>query len=162
MSLVRYTVNPWNTLQQQINNLFDQIDVSPVRLEGLSEGSYAPPLDLKEDADAYHVMLEVPGVPQDKLNLSLQDNVLTIKGHKEQTQRHNDSASQRIERNYGGFTRMVALPQAVDGSKVAARLENGILSVTLPKEERAKPRQIAIGVEPGTIAPVKQKENTVD
>lgn len=151
MSLVRYTVNPWNTLQQQINNLFDQIDVSPVRLEGLSEGAYAPPLDLKEDADAYHVMLEVPGVAQDKLNLSLQDNVLTIKGHKEQTRRKEENGSQRIERSYGGFTRMVALPQAVDGGKVAARLDSGILNITLPKEERAKPRQITIGSEPKTV-----------
>lgn len=144
MSVVRYTVNPWNTLQQRINNLFDQYETLPMHLEGLSEGAYAPPLDLKEDTEAYHVLLEVPGVAQDMLNLSLQDNVLTIKGHKDYKQKTEAESSQRIERKYGKFTRVVALPQAVDSAKVSARLNDGILKVTLPKEERARPRRIAI------------------
>lgn len=144
MSVVRYTVNPWDTLQQRINNLFDQYEAAPVHLEGLSEGAYAPPLDLKEDAEAYHVLLEVPGIAQDKLNLSLQDNVLTIKGHKDHKQKVETENVQRIERKYGKFTRMVALPRAIDGAKVSARLDDGILKITLPKEERARPRRIAI------------------
>jgi hypothetical protein len=79
MSLIRYT-HPMMHLQQQINRMFDQFDTDLFgRLEGLGEGMFTPPVDIKEDADAYTVHLEVPGVSQDNLHLSLQDNVLTIK-----------------------------------------------------------------------------------
>jgi len=146
MSLIRYT-HPMMNLQQQINRMFDQFDTDLFgRLEGLGEGMFTPPVDIKEDADAYTVHLEVPGVSQDNLHLSLQDNVLTIKGSKEQKQESGEGRYRRIERNYGSFSRSLSLPRNVDATRVEANLEDGVLEVRLPKREESKPRQINVGV----------------
>jgi HSP20 family protein len=87
----------------------------------------------------------VPGIAEDKLNISLENNVLTLRGTKEQKNNEEQGAYRRIERNYGSFTRSVTLPRNVDVNGVNANLTDGVLTVTLPKEEQAKPRQIAIG-----------------
>jgi len=146
MSLIRYT-HPMMHLQQQVNRMFDQFDTDLFgRLEGLGEGMFTPPADIKEDADAYTVHLEVPGVSQDHLHLSLQDNVLTIKGSKEQKQESGEGRYRRIERSYGSFARSLALPHNVDATRVEANLEDGVLEVRLPKREESKPRQINVGV----------------
>jgi len=146
MSLIRYT-HPMMHLQQQINRMFDQFDTDLFgRLEGLGEGMFTPPVDIKEDADAYTVHLEVPGVSQDNLHLSLQDNVLTIKGSKEQKQESGEGRYRRIERSYGSFSRSLSLPRNVDATRVEANLEDGVLEVRLPKREESKPRQINVGV----------------
>ncbi|HEX8235478.1 MAG TPA: Hsp20/alpha crystallin family protein [Abditibacteriaceae bacterium] len=146
MSLIRYT-HPMMHLQQQINRMFDQFDNDLFgRLEGLGEGMFTPPVDIKEDADAYTVHLEVPGVSQDNLHLSLQDNVLTIRGSKEQKQESGEGRYRRIERSYGSFARSLSLPRNVDATRVEANLEDGVLEVRLPKREESKPRQINVGV----------------
>lgn len=146
MSLIRYT-HPMMHLQQQINRMFDQFDNDLFgRMEGLGEGMFTPPVDIKEDADAYTVHLEVPGVSQDNLHLSLQDNVLTIKGSKEQKQESGEGRYRRIERSYGSFSRSLSLPRNVDATRVEANLEDGVLEVRLPKREESKPRQINVGV----------------
>ncbi len=144
MSLIRYT-HPMMGMQQHINRMFDQFDTELFgRLEGLGEGMFAPAVDVKEDADAYTVHLEVPGVAQDDLHLSLQDNVLTIRGSKEQ-QEESEGRYRRVERSYGSFARTLSLPRNVDASSVAANLEDGVLEVRLPKREESKPRQINVG-----------------
>jgi HSP20 family protein len=146
MTSIRYT-HPMMHLQQQINRMFDQFDNDLFgRLEGLGEGMFTPPVDIKEDADVYTVHLEVPGVSQDNLHLSLQDNVLTIKGSKEQKQESGEGRYRRIERSYGSFSRSLSLPRNVDATRVEANLEDGVLEVRLPKREESKPRQINVGV----------------
>ena len=145
MSLIRYT-HPMLGLQQQVNRMFDQFDSD---LFGHSENSvnglFAPAVDVKEDGDAYTVHLEVPGVAQDNLQLMLQDNVLTIKGLKEQDSEDAETRYRRVERSYGHFSRSLSLPRSVDGNAVTANLEDGVLEVRLPKREDARPRQIKIG-----------------
>lgn len=145
MSMVRYG-HPMMHLQQ-INRIFDQFDSDLFgRLENLGEGMFAPAVDVKEDADAYTVHLEVPGVSQDNINLTLQDNILTIAGTKEQKQESAASRYRRVERTYGSFSRSISLPRGVDGNAVTANLEDGVLEVRLPKREEVRPRQINIGV----------------
>jgi len=150
MSLIRYT-HPALALQQQLNRMFDQFDTSLFgRMENLGEGMFAPAVDIKEDAEAYTVQFEVPGIPQDNLDVSLQDSVLTIRGIKEQKQEANEGRYRRIECNYGTFARSLALPRNVDGDNVSAHLEDGVLEVRLPKRAEARPRQIGIGMtQPG-------------
>ena len=150
MSLIRYT-HPLLGLQQQMNRMFDQFDPDLFdRLENLGEGMFAPPVDVREDAEAYTVHFEVPGVAQDKLDVSLQDNVLTIRGLKEQKQEQEDVRYRRIERSYGVFARSLSLPRNVDSSSVTAHLEDGVLEVRLPKRQEARPRQVSVGaVQPG-------------
>jgi len=145
MTLIRYT-HPLLGLQQQVNRMFDQFDPDLFgRLENLGEGMFAPAVDVKEDAEAYTVHFEVPGVAQDKLDVSLQDNVLTIRGVKEQKQEQEEVRYRRIERSYGVFARSLSLPRNVDSSGVTAHLEDGVLEVRLPKREEARPRQISVG-----------------
>ena len=146
MSLIRYT-HPMMHLQQQINRMFDQFDTDLFgRLEGLGEGMFTPPVDIKEDADAYTVHLEVPGVSQDHLHLSLQDNVLTIKGSKEQKQGSSEGRYRRIERQYGAFGRTFEIETPIDAANVSASYEDGVLTVRLPKQQEVKSRQIEIQV----------------
>jgi len=146
MSLIRYTPYNLSNLQQQINRMFDQVDNEfGGRSEGLGGGMFTPAVDIKEDADAYTVSLEAPGVKQENLNLTLQDNVLTIRGHKQQKQEQGEGQYRRVECSYGSFARSLSLPRNVDGNGVTADLHDGVLTVRLPKHEAAKPRQINIG-----------------
>jgi len=145
MSLIRYTPYLMGNLQQQFNRMFDQYDRDFAGgSEGLGGGMFTPAVDVKEDSDAYTVHMEVPGVPQDKLNITLQDNVLTIRGQKEQRQEHGEGQYRRVERSYGAFARSLTLPRNVDSGAVAANLHDGVLEVRLPKQEEARPRQISI------------------
>lgn len=146
MSLIRYRAFPMTALQQQVNRMFDQFDNDFFSgSEGLGGGMFTPAVDVKEDADSYTVHLEAPGLKQEQLQITLQDNVLTIRGRKEQSASQNDHQFRRIERSYGSFARSITLPRAVDASQVNAHLEDGLLEVRLPKLEGAKPRQISIG-----------------
>ena len=146
MSLIRYTPYSMGHLQQQLNRMFDQFDTDLFgRSEELGGGMFTPAVDVKEDAEAYTVHMEVPGVPQENLNITLQDNVLTIRGAKEQKQEHTEGQFRRVERSYGTFARSLSLPRNVDGGGVTANLTDGVLEVRLPKLEDAKPRQITVG-----------------
>jgi HSP20 family protein len=146
MSLIRYTPFPAGNFTQQLNRMFEDFDNVLGRSEGLGGGTFAPALDLKEDADAYTVSLEVPGIIQDDLKISLENNVLTIHGTKEQKkEEEGEGRFRRVERSYGSFTRSVTLPRNVDVNGITANLTDGVLTVSLPKEEQAKPRQISIG-----------------
>jgi len=146
MSLIRYTPYSAAHMQQQLNQILDQFDTDLFgRSEELGGGMFTPAVDVKEDADAYVVQMEVPGVKQDNLNISLQENVLTIRGHKTQQQERTEGQFRRVERSYGSFARSLSLARHVDGDGVTANLHDGVLEVRLPKLEAAKPRQITVG-----------------
>jgi HSP20 family protein len=145
MSLVRYTSYPISNLQQQINRMFEDFQPAGGQFEGLGGGTFAPALDVKENAESYIVSLEVPGIAQDDLNISLENNVLTVRGQKQQKHEENEGEFHRVERSYGSFARSVTLPRSVESGKVSASLNDGVLRIELPKEEQAKPRQITIG-----------------
>ncbi len=146
MSLIRYTPYSMAHLQQQLNRIFDQFDPDLfARSEDLGGGMFTPAVDVKEDDDAYTVHMEVPGVKQDTLNVTLQDSVLSIRGTKEQKQEQNEGQYRRVERSYGAFARSLSMPHNVDGGKVTANLHDGVLEIRLPKMEEAKPRQITVG-----------------
>jgi HSP20 family protein len=102
-------------------------------------------MDISETKDSLVVALEVPGMDQKDIRISLQENLLTITGEKKQEKEEKDERYHRVERSYGAFTRGVRLPVAVDGSKVSATFKNGLLTVTLPKTPAAK----------GTTIPIK-------
>jgi HSP20 family protein len=101
MAMVRYTAYPLTNLQQQVNQMFDLFDQNVSGdSEGLGGGMFRPAVDVKEDADAYTVHLEVPGVPQENINISIQENTLTIRGQKEQKQEHGEGQFRRVENEY--------------------------------------------------------------
>jgi HSP20 family protein len=104
------------------------------------------PLDIHETETSYLVIAELPGVPSDAVNVSLHDGVLTISGEFQQETTPENSRALMLERTYGKFTRSIRLPQAVIADQIEATLENGVLTLNLPKTPEAQPRQIPVRV----------------
>src|SRR5512138_1827079 len=129
---------PWkgmDTFRQEMEQLFDRFfDLRG----GEAAGAWAPKLDLSETKDAYVIKAEIPGVEQKDLSVSLQNQILTIKGEKHQEKEEKDEQHHRIERSWGEFSRSIMLPGAAETEKVDATFKNGLLTITLPKTQAAK------------------------
>jgi len=139
---------PWPgtaSLKQEMDRLFNRFFEPEWGESPAALGEWVPSLDLSETKDAFVVKVEIPGMDPKDIQVSLQENLLTIKGEKKQEKEEKDERHHRVERSYGVFTRTVRLPVAVDGSKVDAKFKNGLLTVTLLKTPGAK----------GTTVPVK-------
>jgi HSP20 family protein len=99
-----------------------------------------------EDKDAVKIVAELPGVSPEDVKISLENNLLTIRGEKRQHAEEQTERVHRYERTYGAFERAFSLPTTVDPHKIQANYSNGILTVTIPKAERARPREIPVKV----------------
>jgi HSP20 family protein len=133
-----------DVLRHEMDRVFDRF-FEPRWEEFESAGQWAPKVDVSETKDAVVVKAEIPGVEQKDINVSLQDQVLTIKGEKHQEKEEKAEKYHRVERSWGSFTRAFRMPAAVSGEKVSATFKDGTLTVTLPKAPEAK----------GTTIPVK-------
>jgi HSP20 family protein len=143
MKLVQYerpgvvwpTLGRLANLQDELDHLFE----SPLR-------AWAPALDVREDADNFVIRAELPGLKRDDINVSLQDGALVISGERTAEKMEEGVEVHRQERYYGKFQRALTLPAPVAADKIKAQYKDGILTVTLPKSEEAKPKQIDISV----------------
>jgi len=99
-----------------------------------------------EDKDAIKIVAEIPGVTAENVKISLENNLLTLRGEKQQQAEEKNERVHRYERSYGVFERTFSLPTTVDPEKIDARYANGVLTVTIPKAERARPREIPVKV----------------
>ena len=126
--------------QQQVDRLLDL----PFLGGDARPFAGAPALDLYQDEDNFTVKAEIPGMKKDDIKLSLHDGVLTLSGERRSEKAHDEKGSIRNERFFGHFERSINLPTQVDSTRVSASYEDGVLTVTLPKAEAAKPRQIEI------------------
>jgi HSP20 family protein len=106
--------------------------------------AWLPPTDIFENADGINIMVELPGLKPEDVKLTLENHTLTIRGEKKQTAEEKTTTVHRYERSYGSFERSFSLPTSVDADKVSAAFENGVLTITLPKAERAKPKEITV------------------
>jgi len=109
--------------------------------------TWAPAVDIFEDADGIRILAEVPGVKPEDVKISVENNVLTIQGKKEHVTDEKTEHAHRYERTYGAFERTFTLPTTVDAARIKATYEHGVLRVNLPKAEQARPRQIQVQVE---------------
>ncbi len=109
---------------------------------GLSGQSFA--LDVAEETDDYVIKASVPGIKAEDIDITLTDNVLTIKGESKADQEISEENYHIRERRYGSFSRSIALPAAIDADKVQADCENGVLTLRLPKSEAVKPKRINV------------------
>lgn len=114
--------------------------------ESMQSGSFVPPMDVVETADAVLCHLEVPGMSRDDLDIRAEGNILTVSGEKKLAAREgeNEGGFRSVERRYGRFERSFALPRTVDATRVRASYEHGVLTIVLPKAEQSRPRRIAI------------------
>ncbi len=154
MSLIRYQtpdVSLWRSfdrlanLRDEFNSLFDGSAALPGARQTQLFTGWTPALDLYQTNDDVVAVVELPGMRKEDLEISLQDGMLTISG-----ERKNESSSQeneRTERFVGKFRRSISLPTRVDANKVNASYKDGILTVTLPKAEEVKPKQIPVNVD---------------
>ena len=145
------SVTRWNPTQAYVTRdpllrLFDSFlnqDMSPS--EEVSNRTWMPPVDIQETEDAYRLTAELPGLSKDDINITLENNVLRLSGERKFEKDVKKESYHRIERTYGTFARAFTLPSQVSSEKVQAAFENGLLTITVPKAEQAKPRKIAIG-----------------
>src|SRR5580692_7473107 len=140
-------VSTWPTLGR-LTDLRDEIDrLFEAPLARTSELlGWTPAFDVYEEKDNFVVKAELPGMKKEDINVSLQDGNLIISGER-QTDMHNEGTEvYRAERFFGKFQRSVALPATAAADKVKAQYKDGILTITLPKTEEAKPKQIDVNV----------------
>jgi HSP20 family protein len=117
----------------------------PTGKDQLTAGNFVPPVDVYEDEQNLILKLEVPGVNESDLNVSVENSTLTIQGERKFEKEEKEENFHRIERRYGSFLRTFKLPNTVDAEKVEASYDKGILKITLAKRAEAKPRQIKVG-----------------
>lgn len=132
------------SLREAMNQLFEESIVrgAPVR----NGNSFVPALDLSETAEGYTVEVAVPGMRAEDLQLTFENGVLTINGEVKQQNEQRERNYHRVERRYGRFSRSITFPSTVRGDAISANLEHGVLTLSIPKAEEVKPRQITINV----------------
>ena len=131
---------------QRLNRFLDEAfaGVPSAEQGSVITSAWFAPTDVSEDTNGIQISLEVPGVDPDDVRLSLENNILTIRGEKRQQVDQKNERVHRFERTYGTFERTFVLPSTVDPDQIEARYENGVLLITIPKAERAKPREIRV------------------
>jgi len=144
MNLVRW--NPFgemSLLQSQMNRLFDSaLQGWPGDSNGTT--SWIPAADIYESDNDLVVNLDLPGVDPKAVDVRVENNVLSIRGERQFDEKQNKESFHRVERSYGPFARSFTLSTSVDPEKIRADFKAGVLSITLPKAEVAKPRRIQI------------------
>jgi HSP20 family protein len=107
--------------------------------------TWLPAVDVWETDSELVLSFDLPGIPEDKITIELDDNVLTVSGERQRTQEHSSERFYRFERRYGTFSRNVTLPTGVNDTDISADYKDGVLEVRVPKPEEQKPKRIPVG-----------------
>jgi HSP20 family protein len=155
MSLIRYqtptsvmwpSFNRWASLRDDLDTLLELPFLNGNGRQGQLFTGWSPALDLYQNNDNVVAIVELPGMRKEDIEISLHDGTLTIGGERKSRTESNGETAARTERFTGKFRRSITLPTRVDANKVNATYTDGILTVTLPKAEEAKPKQIQVNV----------------
>ena len=130
-------------IQTEMNRMFDSVFGHPATAAA-SDRMWAPLCDLRETRDDLVVTFELPGVSEKDVHVSITGDLLTIKGERRWDDNRKDDSYHRLERVYGTFERTLELPMPVQADKVKASYRDGLLTVTLPKSEELRPREIKV------------------
>ena len=145
MAIVRFDCGP-AVAQNQFERFLREA-FSPVSGEGeVSTRTWAPPVDIYENGDNLVLKAELPGINPDDVEIRVEDNTLYLKGERKSEKDVKEQNYHRVERSYGTFARSFSLPNSVDADKVTANFKDGVLTLTMPKKEEAKPKTIKINV----------------
>jgi len=145
IGMVRRPADSFYALRR-LNSMLDDAFASWPSLgeNGSVTSAWIPAVDVVENKEGVRITVELPGVKPEDVKLSVENSVLTIRGEKRAGYEEKTDRMHRFERQYGSFERTFSLPSTVDVEHVEARYDNGVLTVDLPKAERAKPKQIEI------------------
>ena len=160
MGIVRYDpFRDLRTLQEEVNRLFSTNLTRAFDDEGIGRGAWAPSVDIFENKDQIVLEAELPGMKQEDFDLTIENNVITLRGERKFEKTEETDNYHRVERSYGSFTRSFTLPQTVSAEEAKAEYSNGVLRVTLPKREEAKSRRIEIS-DTGTTKTIEAKTDS--
>lgn len=140
MSLVRY--EPWsllNQLSKELDRSFRGNENSDV-----ATSDWTPAVDIKEQDDSFVIVADIPGVDPKDIEVHMENGVLSIKGERESEKKEEKEGYKRVERSYGSFYRRFSMPETADASKINAKSKNGVLEITIPKQEKEQPRKIEV------------------
>ncbi|MBI5476032.1 MAG: Hsp20/alpha crystallin family protein [Ignavibacteriales bacterium] len=143
MTLVRWNpVVNFGNMHRELDKIFEQFR-SDVQNEDVSK-TLMPVVDIVERENEFSIKVEIPGVDKKDVKITIQNDVLTIRGEKKQEEEKKGENYYRTERSYGTFQRSFTLPSSVANEKIDASYDNGILTLTIPKLEEAKPKEIEV------------------
>lgn len=149
MSLIKW--DPFTELEEMSHRLNRLIgrpsQPASTGSEMLKIIDWTPSADISETETAYQIKAEIPGVSKEDVSVTVEDGVLTIQGERKAEKEETGKKFHRIERSYGSFVRSFRLPQGVDDTAAKAEFKDGMLNITLPKSEQAKPRAVSIKVD---------------
>lgn len=133
-------------LNREMNRLFDSFFRGDVVDDGALGTSWTPAVDILEQEDAYVLEAELPGLKKEDVKISVQDNILTLRGEKKDERKESRNGYLRMETGYGSFTRSFTLPSTINTSKIEAEFKDGVLKILAPKAEEAKQKMIEVKV----------------
>ena len=148
MALIRWDpFREMSALQERMNRMLADFRTrAPLGEEDMAQGSWIPAVDIYETKDSIVLNVELPGVTKENISLEVKESTLTIKGEKKLEKDVKEENYHRMERSYGSFMRAFTLPSTMHQDKVKAKFRDGILEITIPKAEEAKPKQIKVDV----------------
>ena len=145
MTITRYDpFRDLRNLQEEVNRLFTGNAGRTFDDEGIARGSWSPSVDIYENKEQIVLEAELPGMNREDFDLTVENNVITLRGERRFEKKEDTDSYHRVERAYGSFTRSFTLPNTVSGEGASADYRNGVLRVTLPKREETKARRIEI------------------
>ena len=145
--MINLTRRDLPNLQDRMNRFFRESYGPEGTDEALTTANFAPPVDVYEDEHNISLNVEVPGIEEKDIDVSIENNTLTIRGERRFEKEEKEENFQRIERRYGSFSRSFTLPNSVDREQVSASYNRGVLKVRLAKKSESKPKQIKVKVE---------------
>jgi HSP20 family protein len=110
----------------------------------VATSDWVPAVDIKEEKDSFVIIADIPGVDPKDIEVHMENGMLTIKGEKESEKKEEREGYKRVERSYGSFYRRFSLPDTADAEKISAKSNNGVLEVTIGKQEQVQPRKISV------------------
>jgi len=136
---------PWNLLTQLQRELERKHELGGGTAEGASATSeWAPAVDIKEEAERYVLLADLPGVSPASIDVSMDNGILTLSGERETEAKTQREGYKRVERLYGSFHRRFSLPDTVDAEGITARSANGVLEIVIPKKSLVQPKKIVV------------------
>ncbi len=134
---------------EPVHGLFDRVfdnlwNDSDFVSDGHNSRTWLPAIDIFESDDAFVATADLPGLKKDDIDISIEDNVLTVSGERQFEESKDSGTFRRVERSYGSFRRSFTLPRGVNSAKVKAKFEDGVLTLDIPKSEVAKSRKITV------------------
>ena len=131
------------TMRDDMDRLFESFFG---KMPEMKSDLWSPAIDIAENNGNIEVHAEIPGIKKEDIKVTVKDNVLSISGERKQENEVKEKTFHRIERTYGKFCRSIMLPAEVDADKVKASYKDGVLNITLPKPESAKPKKIDVDI----------------